>query len=524
VRDQEVILLVPDARLRAHTRALLEQDGYAVTEAQDATHAHELARASRARAILVQHGVSIERLEAALERTAPFVDVLVPTGFGHALLEGVNGGRRALMGLDALVLLANILERSTSRPDLAERASQWAELTAHRLGLSPLQVETAAVSALLASLGPSLAHFRFGLEPESRGSGWLSGDLQAALACAALLRTPCPLQETIRAIEERFDGRGRPEGKKGTEIPIAARVAAVARDHALAVQESGASQALTLLQERSGRDYDPEVVDAFSRVLRASEYVHRLSASRSGPTVAVIDGDPSSLAVAELRLSAAGFNVRTYLDGRTARDSLASVAPDAVISEVAVPGFDGISLLAKLKREPATENVPFFVLAAGIDRATATKVLRLGAADAIAKPAHWDVLTAKIREALAGSARATASGTGSTTGTSGELGELSLLDLLQVLALGRKTATIYVEGKHSSGKIALDRGEPIAAVTHRARGLDAFVEMASVSEGRFTLDAGNDATKRNLHGTLEGLILEALRRQDEAVRPPKESA
>src|SRR5208282_3665369 len=87
VRDQEVILLVPDARLRAHTRALLEQDGYAVTEAQDATHAHELARASHARAILVQRGVFIERLEAALERTAPFVDVLVPAGFGHALLE-----------------------------------------------------------------------------------------------------------------------------------------------------------------------------------------------------------------------------------------------------------------------------------------------------------------------------------------------------------------------------------------------------------------------------------------------------
>src|SRR5581483_4050531 len=154
---------------------------------------------------------------AALERTSPFVDVLVPSGFGHALLEGVNGGRRALMGLDALVLFASVLERATSRPALAERASQWAELTAHRLGLSPLQVETAAVSALLVSLGPVLAHFRFGQEPTARSSGWLSGDLQAALACAALLRTPCPLRETIQAIEERFDGRGRPEGKRGTE-------------------------------------------------------------------------------------------------------------------------------------------------------------------------------------------------------------------------------------------------------------------------------------------------------------------
>src|SRR5581483_9272734 len=159
----------------------------------------------------------------------------------------------------------------------------------------------------------------------------------------------------------------------------AARVAAVARDFVLEAPESDACQALTVLQERSGRDYDPEVVDAFSRVLRASEYVRKLSESSGGPTVAVVDGDPSSLAVAELRLSAAGFKVRTYLDGRAARDSLASVAPDAVISEIAVPGFDGVSLLAKLRREEATASVPFFVLAAGIDRGTATKVLRLGA-------------------------------------------------------------------------------------------------------------------------------------------------
>ncbi len=514
----EIILLVPDARLRAHARALLEQDGYAVSEAQDATHAQELARAGRPRAILVQRGVTIERLEAALERTSPSLDVLVPSGFGHALLEGVNGGRRALMGLDALLLFAGVLERATGASEVAERASQWAELTARRLHLSPVLVETAAVAALLASLGPVLGRFRFGASGEDAEVGVggrasrLSEDVDAALACAALLRTPCPLQEAIRSIDERWDGRGRPEGKKGSEIPVASRVSAVARDHARAQAEGDAAGALTLLQERSGRDYDPEVVDAFARVLRATEYVERVSSQGSGPVVAVVDGDPSALALAELRLAAAGFQVRAYQDGRAARDSLASVPPDAVIAEVSVPHFDGVSLLVKLKREPATENVPFFVLAAGLDRGTATKVLRLGAADAIAKPAHWDVLAAKVREALAVRTRDAPPG---AARTGGDLVELPLLELLQVLALGRRSATVYVEGREVSGKIALERGEAIAAVTRKTRGLDAFIELASLREGRFRLEAGNDAPKRNLHGSIEGMMLEALRRQDE---------
>jgi len=114
-RRSEVILLVPSPEIRNHVRALLEMDGYETTDAKDADHAQELARAASAFAVLVQPESKrpLERLEALLEKQSPNVDVLKPAGFGHALIEGTLDRRRTLFGLDALALLAG---SSSARP------------------------------------------------------------------------------------------------------------------------------------------------------------------------------------------------------------------------------------------------------------------------------------------------------------------------------------------------------------------------------------------------------------------------
>src|SRR5262249_34672892 len=153
-----------------------------------------------------------------------------------------------------------------------------------------------------------------------------------------------------------------PRGLRGPSIPIEARIVAVARDSCRLVdQEKDVPKALSTLTQRAGSDYDPEVVSAFCRALRHTEYVSRLHAPRGGASVLVADGDPAALAVAELKLSAAGFDVRAASDGKAALEAIAADPPDALVADVSLPRFDGITLLLKMRRERRTEKMPVFL-------------------------------------------------------------------------------------------------------------------------------------------------------------------
>jgi CheY-like chemotaxis protein len=264
------------------------------------------------------------------------------------------------------------------------------------------------------------------------------------------------------------------------------------------------------------------VLNAFCRALRDTEYVARLEARRGAPRIVLVDGDPAALAVAELRLSAAGFSVKSIADGREAEAAILAEPPDAVVSEIALPRLDGISLLVKLRREAKTQAVPVFFVG-NATGPTVTKALKLGATDVMAKPVSFDVLAAKLREATKKAAVASSRTAGDAkageSGVFGTLQEFSLTDLLQVIAFGRKTATIHVESGGRSGRITLERGEPYSATTQRSAGPAAFRELTSWQQGYFRMEPGGASEERNLNGNLEALLLEALRHQDEAQAP-----
>ncbi len=83
--------------------------------------------------------------------------------------------------------------------------------------------------------------------------------------------------ETIRHHHERFDGTGYPCGLRGGEIPIAARVFAVADSFDAMTSDRpyrGAlpvEWALLQIEEGAGGQFDPEIVDAFLVLADAGE-------------------------------------------------------------------------------------------------------------------------------------------------------------------------------------------------------------------------------------------------------------
>lgn len=73
-----------------------------------------------------------------------------------------------------------------------------------------------------------------------------------------------PVVDALAHAYERWDGKGSPAGLEGDAVPLAVRIAVVARDADLAAMAG--DDAGELMRARRGRAYDPAVVDAFERV------------------------------------------------------------------------------------------------------------------------------------------------------------------------------------------------------------------------------------------------------------------
>src|SRR2546429_4532685 len=77
----------------------------------------------------------------------------------------------------------------------------------------------------------------------------------------------------VRSHHERWDGRGYPDGKRGEQIPFAARIVAVADAFQAMIEPRpyrGPRSRAGALQEiitEAGRQFDPACVDALRTVL-----------------------------------------------------------------------------------------------------------------------------------------------------------------------------------------------------------------------------------------------------------------
>src|SRR5476649_1741804 len=80
--------------------------------------------------------------------------------------------------------------------------------------------------------------------------------------------------------------------------------------------------------------------------------------------ILVVDDDPFILAVVQKFLQLKGFQVITTTDPEDAFHLAEKEKPCLLISDVAMPGLDGFTLLKSLKENPATKNIPLMLLTA----------------------------------------------------------------------------------------------------------------------------------------------------------------
>jgi DNA-binding response OmpR family regulator len=117
----------------------------------------------------------------------------------------------------------------------------------------------------------------------------------------------------------------------------------------------------------------------------------------SGPTILVVDDEPSINEVVSLYLRRAGYTVRVAGDGRSALQELARELPDLVILDVMLPVVDGLEITRRLRAEGDT---PIILLTARREEADRILGLETGADDYVVKPFSPQELVSRVRAVL----------------------------------------------------------------------------------------------------------------------------
>jgi len=119
------------------------------------------------------------------------------------------------------------------------------------------------------------------------------------------------------------------------------------------------------------------------------------------PLLLIVDDNPENLTVIG-ELLQPRYRVRAANGGPRAL-WLATVAPqpDLILLDVMMPDMDGYEVLARLRADPATRDIPVVFLTALDSAADEERGLQLGAVDYIAKPIRPAVLLARVRQQLA---------------------------------------------------------------------------------------------------------------------------
>jgi DNA-binding response OmpR family regulator len=189
---------------------------------------------------------------------------------------------------------------------------------------------------------------------------------------------------------------------------------------------------------------------------------------------------------------------------------LLEIPIDVLVTDVQLPDRSGMDLLswAAIERPEMRAVVMTAFDARGLkDRARAFGCIRL-----LQKPFDGAEMRATILRAI-----------DRRDAVEGTLAELSTVDVIQMLCIGRKSMTLRLSEGSSAGAIHIERGEVVDAVWDGLAGEEAFFRMLAVKSGVFHTSPLPADIERTITADWQYLLMEGLRRLDEAGRDHAES-
>jgi two-component system response regulator GlrR len=197
------------------------------------------------------------------------------------------------------------------------------------------------------------------------------------------------------------------------------------------------------------------------------------------PRVLLVDDDPDLLRLLAIRLKANGFDVTSVGDAEAAQASVAAVRPDVVVTDLRMPGADGMALFDELHRRHP--SMPVILLTAHGSIPDAVEAMQRGVFGYLTKPYDAPELIAQLQRAVGVSGRSV-----DENGDNAWRAEIitrsqKMEDFLQQSRLvATSEVSVFISGPSGSGKELLARA--IHKASNRVNGPFVAVNCSAIPE------------------------------------------
>ncbi len=382
----------------------------------------------------------------------------------------------ALISLVAFIVRNSLKDKDDQLQEIVTRV-RYCKLLALRLGLAPVQVDSVVIAAWLSSPG--------------------LGDL-----LLSHIETPYGLDEIVNSEQSNSNGKR-----------MEATVLDLVQKYQLLKKKSPESTSnLEMIRKELYLKFpssdDKTLLEAFLNVIRDEEFLQGVDQTKN--RILLVDPDFSQDSSIVLRLLNDGYEVTGVTEASKAAKKIMSSGTDFIISEVNLPGSDGIRLCRAVRGIAKTAHIPFFFLTAEEEEKLATECLEAGADDFLKKPGDPDLLALKIKHILSIKAPKEAK-----RGVSGTLADMSVADIIQSITAGDKDVEIILENMGQKGCIYIQQGEIVHARSGGFEGEEAFYALMAWQEGNFEIVSCSNFPSHSIHNSAMSLLMEGARLADE---------
>lgn len=120
----------------------------------------------------------------------------------------------------------------------------------------------------------------------------------------------------------------------------------------------------------------------------------------AAPLILVVEDDPETRQFYSDAFARGGFQVEQAHNGHQALAKALDSPPDVILTDIAVPGLDGIELCRRLRADDRTRNVPVLAITGYDDRRYPDRAIGAGAAQVLTKPCEPERLVIEARKLL----------------------------------------------------------------------------------------------------------------------------
>ena len=120
-------------------------------------------------------------------------------------------------------------------------------------------------------------------------------------------------------------------------------------------------------------------------------------------TILLVDDSTTMLMSMTAVLKKMGFNVESALNGNEALAKLSTLKPDLMITDLNMPGMDGISLIGEAKKLPSMRFKPILMMTTESQQAKRDEAKAAGAVGWLVKPVKPEELVAVVKQVIPGS-------------------------------------------------------------------------------------------------------------------------